>query len=109
FVYAADLADACLFIMRRYEGPEPLNLGAGAEMSIAEVARAVVDTVGYRGRLRFDASKPDGMPAKVLDSSPLHALGWRPSTDFRNALAETYAWFLHHVVKEDANYACAAI
>jgi GDP-L-fucose synthase len=94
FIYARDLADACLFVMQHYDGAEPINLGGAADRSIAEVAEAVAAVVGYRGRLRLDASKPDGMPLKALDSSRLHALGWRPSVKFRTALAETYAWFL---------------
>jgi GDP-L-fucose synthase len=109
FIYARDLADACLFVMRHYDAPEPINLGGGIELSIAEVARAVAEVVGYRGRLRFDAAKPDGMPQKVLDSGSLRALGWRPATDFRTALTETYDWFLQHVVKEDAEHARAAV
>jgi len=100
FIYARDLADACLFIMRHYDGPEPINLGGAAELSIAAVALAVAEVVGYRGRLRFDARQPDGMPCKGLDSNRLRELGWRPSTDFRTALAETYAWFLHHVAEK---------
>jgi GDP-L-fucose synthase len=109
FIYSRDLADACLFVMRRYDGPGPINLGGGTDLSVAEAARAVAEVVGYRGRLRFDASKPDGMPLKALDSGPLRALGWRPSTDFRSALAETYDWFLHHVVKEDLEDARAVV
>jgi GDP-L-fucose synthase len=109
FIYSRDLADACLFIMRHYEGPEPINLGGSPSRSIAEVARAIVEVVGFQGRLRFDKSKPDGMPSKRLDSSPLRRLGWRPSTDFRTALAAAYAWFLHHVVKEDLTYVRAAV
>jgi GDP-L-fucose synthase len=109
FIYAPDLADACLFVMRHYEGPAPLNLGGGEDRSIADVARAVADVVGYRGRVRFDASKPDGMPVKRLDSGPLRTLGWPPATDFRGALAETYTWFLRHVVKEDPADVGAAV
>jgi GDP-L-fucose synthase len=97
FLCAGDVADACLFVMRHYDGAEPINLGSGVALSIAEVARSVVATVGYRGGLCFDPSQPDGAPLKMLDSLPLHALGWRPRTDFMTALAETYEWFLAHV------------
>lgn len=103
FVFSRDLADACLFVMQRYDGPAPINLGGGANWSIAEAAALVADVVGYRGRLRFDPSKPDGVPLKGLDSGPLRALGWCPATDFRTALAETYAWFLRHVIEEDTD------
>jgi GDP-L-fucose synthase len=96
FLFARDLADACLFVLRHYDGREPINLGGGAELSIAETARAVADVVGYRGRLEFDAAKPDGAPLKALDWGPLRALGWRPAVAFRAALAETYDWFLRH-------------
>jgi GDP-L-fucose synthase len=96
FIFARDLADACLFVMRQYEAPAPINLGGGADLSIAELARLVTDVVGYRGRIAFDTTRPDGMPLKMLDSGPLRALGWRPSVDFLTALAETYDWFLHH-------------
>ena len=109
FIYVSDLADACLFVMRHYESTEPINLGGGVDLSIAEVARTVSDVVGYRGRIWFDESKPDGVPLKLLDSSPLRSQGWRPATDFRAALAETYDWFKHHVVMEGAEHACATV
>jgi GDP-L-fucose synthase len=102
FIFAADLADACLFVMRHFDGPEPINLGGGVALSIADVARAVAVTVGYRGGLCFDPMKPDGMPLKMLDSRPLHGLGWQPTTDFATALEETYAWFLEHAAPATA-------
>jgi GDP-L-fucose synthase len=101
FIYFPDLAEACLFVMKHYDEPTPINLGGGPVLSIAETAQAIAEVVGYRGRLCFDARQPDGAPLKALDSSPLRALGWRPRTDFRTALLETYAWFRRHVVKED--------
>jgi GDP-L-fucose synthase len=100
FLCTSDLADACVFVMRNYDGAHPINLGGGVALSIAEVARAVAEVVGYRGRLVFDASKPDGMPLKMLDSRPLQALGWRPTTDFATALAQTYDWFLQHAAPD---------
>ena len=101
FLYVRDLADACLFVMRRYEGDEPINLGGGAECSIAETARRIAEVVGYRGQIVFDANRPDGMPRKALDAGPLFALGWRPATDFWSALEESYTWFRTHEVRED--------
>jgi GDP-L-fucose synthase len=109
FLFARDLADACLFVMDRYDGERPINLGAGADLSIAEAARAVAEVVGYRGRIVFDPSKPDGAPLKRLDSSAILALGWRPSFDFRSALTETYHWFLHHAVTEDSAHVRQAV
>jgi GDP-L-fucose synthase len=109
FLYARDLADACLYVMRHHDGPEPINLGGGTDLSIAEVAHAVAEVVGYRGRLVFDSRQPDGMPLKRLDASLLHSLGWKPATDFRSALVETYTWFVQHVVKEDLAHARAPV
>jgi len=97
FIYADDLADACLFIMRRYDDAEPINLGGGTDISIRELALMIRTIVDYRGELCFDSTKPDGMPNKVLDSSRLLAMGWRPQTPFRLALAATYEWFRQHV------------
>lgn len=93
FIFSRDLANACCFAMQHYEGDAPLNLGGGTELSIAEAARIIAEVVGYRGRIAFDTSKPDGAPRKALDSSALHAMGWRAHSDFRTAVAETYDWF----------------
>jgi GDP-L-fucose synthase len=100
FIYARDLADACLLVMARYDAAEPINLGGGAELAIADVARTVAEVVGYTGRRWFDTGKPDGAPLKALDSRPLHALGFRPRTSFRTALEETYDWFQRHVADD---------
>jgi GDP-L-fucose synthase len=105
FIFVRDLADACLWVMNRYDGIEPINLGAGVDVSIRELAEAVRETVGYTGRLRFDASKPDGMPRKALDSSKLYGLGWRPQAGFQDALAETYAWFLQCECEKELTHA----
>lgn len=97
FLYAADLADACVFVMRQYDGAGPINLGGGVEGSIADVAHAIAEVVGYRGQLLFDATRPDGAPRKCLDASELLGLGWRPRTAFFDALERTYRWYLDHV------------
>jgi len=109
FIYVHDLADACLFLMRHYDGATPINIGAGREHSIAEVARRIATVVGYRGRLVFDASRPDGMPRKSLDAGPLRDLGWQATTPFQTALEETYAWFLAHIITEDAPHVRAPV
>lgn len=92
FVFADDLADACLFVMREYDDPQtPINLGCGQELSIRETAELIREVVGFRGELEFDVSKPDGMPRKSLDSTPLIRMGWQPQTSLLVALEKTYA------------------
>jgi len=93
FIFSEDLARACLFVMEHYDGSEPINLGSGFSFSIAELAEAIRDVVGFSGEIRFDITKPDGMPIKVLDNSRLRKLGWAPSISLRDALASTYEWF----------------
>ena len=94
FIFADDLADACIFIMCEYDSSEPINIGGGSDLSIRKLAELIKEVVGYPGELRFDTSKPDGMPLKVLDSSKLKEMGWQPRTPFRSALSVTYDWFL---------------
>jgi GDP-L-fucose synthase len=74
-----------------------LNVGWGADVSIAELANAVAKTVGYEGRMRFDTSKPDGTPRKLLEVSRLAALGWKASIPLADGLADTYRWFLENL------------
>jgi GDP-L-fucose synthase len=94
FLFADDLADACLAVMSRCKDVEIVNLGGGRDLSIGELAEVIRDVVGYTGRVEFDPSRPDGMPLKALDSSDLAELGWRPATDLRDALEATYQWYL---------------
>lgn len=108
FIFADDLAGACLFAMRAWEGPAPINLGGGADVSIGELAAAIKEVVGYPGALVFDPSRPDGMPRKLLDSRPLRDLGWSPSTPLRDGLAATYDWFLHAIAASEGAPVAAA-
>ncbi len=101
FVFADDLADACLFTMEHYQESVPINLGGGDDCSIAELATQIAGVVGYRGRIAFDSSRPDGMPLKRLDARRIRHLGWRPITPFRVALAQTYRWFVEHVAAKE--------
>ena len=94
FIFADDLADACIFVMREYNDSKLINIGSGSDLSIRELAELIKEVVAYPGKLRFDTSKPDGMPLKVLDSSKLSGMGWQPKTPFRSALSVTYDWFL---------------
>ena len=93
FIFAEDLAEACIFLMDRYDGAEPVNVGVGADWSIRELAEVIAEIVGYSGNLVFDTSKPDGMPAKLLDSSVLHQIGWQPKISLKEGLSTTYQWF----------------
>ena len=96
FLHVDDLADACLFLMQRYAGEQWVNVGCGSDISIADLAALVAHTVGYAGRLKFDVTRPDGTPRKLLDISRLRALGWAPGIGLEAGIAGTYQWFLEH-------------
>ena len=89
-MHADDLADALFFLMRNYSAEEMVNVGSGQEVSIADLAGLIAEVVGYQGALRFDPSKPDGTPRKLLDSSSLVALGWRRKMPLREGLRQVY-------------------
>ncbi len=93
FLHVDDMAEACVFLMRHYSGELHVNVGSGEEVSILELARLIATTVGYAGGIRTDPDKPDGTPRKLMDSSALFALGWKPRIGLREGLAETYAWY----------------
>lgn len=94
FLCADDLADACVFVMKHYSAPGFLNVGTGRDVTIAEFARTVAEVVGFKGRIEFDTSKPDGAPQKLLDVSKINAIGWSPKIPLRDGLAAAYADFL---------------
>jgi GDP-L-fucose synthase len=94
FIFVDDVADAAIFLMQSYSDPTPVNLGNGSEISIKDIAELIRKVVAYNGQLRFDYTKPDGMPLKALDSSELMAMGWRPKVSLERGLEETYRWFL---------------
>jgi GDP-L-fucose synthase len=94
FLHVDDLARACLFLLENYDEPEPINVGTGSDVTIREVAEVVARTVGYRGAIEFDDTKPDGTPRKVLDVSKITRLGWAPTIELADGLASTYAWYL---------------
>ena len=98
FLHVDDLAAGVAFCMDNYDGYEPINCGAGSEVSIAELASRIAEAVGFTGRLAFDVSKPDGTPRKLMDSSRIHALGWRPTISLKDGIRSTYQWFLDHQV-----------
>ena len=94
FLHVDDLADACLFLLDRYESPEIVNIGCGEDVTIRELAETVCQMLGFRGDLVFDTSKPDGTPRKLLDMNTLFGLGWRPTIALRDGIRSTYEWFL---------------
>jgi GDP-L-fucose synthase len=94
FMYADDLADACMFLMKEYDDKLFINIGTGEEVTIKELALLVKDVIGFSGDIKFDTSKPDGTPRKLMDSSRLHNLGWKHSTSLKEGLKKTYPFFL---------------
>lgn len=98
FLYVDDLAEACVFLMGKQRGGEALpsliNIGCGEDMTIRELAETIMEVVGFRGAIRFDASKPDGTPRKLLDTARINALGWKPRTPLREGIAVSYEDFL---------------
>ncbi len=100
FLHVDDLADACLFLMDEYSDVGHVNVGTGVDLPIRDLAEKVRDIVCPEAVLRFDSSKPDGMPRKVLDTSKLNALGWEPSIDLDTGIASTYAWFVDRIANE---------
>ena len=97
FLYVDDLADACLFLLRNYDEPEIINIGVGEDLSIAELAGLVRAVVGFQGKIEYDASKPEGTPRKLVDTSKINALGWKAKTGLREGVVETYRWFLDNI------------
>jgi GDP-L-fucose synthase len=94
FMAVDDLADACVFVLKHYSGPEMINIGTGRDITIREFASCVADVVGYEGDIVFDHTRPDGMPQKLLDVSKLTALGWRAGTSLRDGLVAAYGDFV---------------
>jgi GDP-L-fucose synthase len=93
FIYSDDAADACVFVMKHYSKLGFLNIGTGEDVTISEFAKLVADVVGYKGKIVYDTSRPDGTPRKLLDVSKIKNLGWTPKTQLRDGLARTYADF----------------
>lgn len=101
FLYVDDLADLCVFLMNHYSGSETVNAGTGRELTIRELTTLVAATVGYRGRIIWDTSKPNGTPRKLLDVSKATRLGWTAKTSLREGLALAYDDFLHNPMRAE--------
>jgi len=99
-LHVDDMADACLFLLERYDDDQHVNVGTGRDASVREIADLVAEAVGYAGETRWDTSRPDGTPRKLLDVSRLRELGWSPTIDLRDGLTATYQWFCDQVAHE---------
>ena len=96
FLHVDDLADAVVYLLKTYHDEPMVNIGWGEDVTIRELAETIASVAGFRGRLEFDSSKPDGTPRKLLDTSRLTSLGWRPKIGLRAGIEQTYAWFKDH-------------
>lgn len=94
FLYVDDLAEGLVFLMNNYSEELHVNIGSGVEITIRDLAQTVVDAVGFQGELRFDPTKPDGTPRKVMDVSRINGMGWKAKTDLHTGIAQVYQWFL---------------
>lgn len=92
FLFVDDLADAALFLLQRYNEPGPINVGFGEEISILDLARLIADVTGFTGEIAWDSKRPNGTPRKLLDSSRLRGLGWRPTTGLVEGIERTFDW-----------------
>lgn len=106
FMHVDDFAKACHFLLDHYDDDRPINVGTGQDLSIAELAHLVASVVGYCGEVKWDVSKPDGAPRKLLDTQRLDELGWKPETPIAQGIQTTYEWFLAHHGDIDANSVC---
>ncbi len=97
FMYVDDLADACYFLMQQYNDKLFVNMGTGEEVSIKELAFTVKEVIGFEGEIRFDTSKPDGTPRKLMDSTRIHAMGWKHKTSLQDGLKKAYGHFREEV------------
>ena len=104
FLYSDDCADACIALMERYSDESPVNIGTGADMTISELADAIAGTVGFTGQIRWDTSKPDGTPRRLLDNSKLAALGWKPKVNLVEGLRRTYRDYFESLLPADKIY-----
>jgi GDP-L-fucose synthase len=97
FLHVDDLAQACLVLLQNYDSPDTINVGLGDDMPIKELAETVASVIGYQGDIEWDSAKPDGMPRKLLDTTRINELGWKPQISLRDGLASTYEWYLVNV------------
>ncbi|OGQ05060.1 MAG: GDP-fucose synthetase [Deltaproteobacteria bacterium RIFCSPLOWO2_01_44_7] len=109
FLFVDDVAWACEILLKNYDGITPINIGAGKSTMIKELADLIAEMVGFRGRIQWDTSKPDGAPERFLSSSEVRKLGWIPQTDLKSGLQKTYGWFLKNWAREEKREQCASL
>jgi GDP-L-fucose synthase len=97
FIYIDDAAEACIFLMNNYDGPGIVNIGGGEDISIAELAFLIRDIAGFKGEVRFDRSKPDGTPRRILDSSKIQSMGFKAKIPLRQGIEKAYQWYLGNI------------
>ena len=97
FLYVEDLANACIFLAENYSSEEPINVGTGKEISIKDFAQLIKKIVGFRGKIIFDKTKPDGVHKKVLNTEKVNKLGWKPETSLESGLRKYYKWYLENI------------
>ena len=97
FLHVDDCARASVLLMQDYNERDIINIGSGSEVTIAHLAAAIATVVGYSGQIEFDYSALEGVPRRVLDTTQLDTLGWKPAIDLLSGLETTYAWFVDHV------------
>ena len=97
FLFADDLADACLFLMNNYDGKEFVNVGTGEDISIRDLTEMIKEVVGYEGKIEYDSSKPDGTPRKLMDVSRINGLGWKHSVELKSGIEKLYNWYKEQV------------
>lgn len=101
FLYVDDLADACVYLMNNYSGNETVNIGTGKELTIRELTELVARIIGYEGEIKWDPSRPDGTPRKLLDVSKLNELGWHYKTELEDGIRLTYEDFLNNPMRAE--------
>lgn len=99
FLYSDDLADACVYLMNHYNDDEIINIGVGEDVSIKELAETVQRVVGFEGELKFDTTKPDGTPRKLVDTTKINQLGWKAKVELEDGIRKAYDWFLNNTDK----------
>lgn len=97
FTYVDDVSQACVFLMNNYNDPGHINVGAGSDISIRDLATLIASIVGYTGKIGFDSSKPDGMLRKIVDTTKINKLGWNATISLEDGIKKTYQWYLENI------------